>query len=173
MRKWMQYSTLLLLVVLFVYTGIRYVHLKTSAKVGEPAPAFELETVTGEKVSLADFRGKPVVLNFFTTWCGPCIDEMPELESFQARYSGQIPLLVIDRREPKNRVASFAADNKSKLSFLMDYKDDISRAYGIKGQPETMIIDGNGVVRRYIVGGMTADALANEVMTYTKSVNTP
>lgn len=173
MKTWLQYVSLILIIGVFVYTGIRFVHQKAAVQVGEQAPLFELESISGERVNLAKYKGQPVVLNFFTTWCGPCIDELPELEKYQKKYGGQVPLLVIDRREPKERVSSFAEQHQSGLLFLLDYKDEVSKAYGIKGQPETMIIDGNGEVKRYIVGGMTADELAQEVMQYTESALKP
>lgn len=173
MKKWIQYMSILILIVMFVYTGVRFVHREAAVQLGEQAPQFELEAISGDKVSLAKYKGQPVVLNFFTTWCGPCIDELPELDKFHNQYGKQVPLLVIDRREPKNRVSSFAEQNQSSLLFLLDYRDEVSKAYGIKGQPETMIIDENGVVKRHIVGGMTAEALAKEVMQYTKSAIKP
>lgn len=168
MKKWTHYVCLLIIIGVFVYTGVRFVYQKAPVQLGEQAPQFELESITGEKVNLAKYKGSPVVLNFFTTWCGPCIEEMPELEKYQAKYGQHVPLLVIDRREPKQRISSFAEQNQSSLLFLLDYKDEVSKAYGINGQPETVIIDENGIVKHHIVGGMTADELAKEVTQYTK-----
>ncbi|MCD1261050.1 TlpA family protein disulfide reductase [Paenibacillus athensensis] len=167
MRTWVQYGILLMLVALFVYTGVRFVQRTDTVQVGEAAPAFQLETIAGGTVSLEQYKGQPVVLNFFTTWCGPCVEELPELKKFHARYGDRYPLLVVDRREPKERVTAFAASNQAPLHFLLDYRDDVSKSYGIKGQPETMIVDAQGVVRRYIIGGLTAEELAREVQAST------
>lgn len=163
MKKIVQTLTLILLIFLFIYTGITFIHKEQPLQVGDQATPFELETLSGEKLSIADYQGQPVVLNFFTTWCGPCIDELPELEKYNDLYSDDAPLLIIDRREPKNRVASFASEHQSSLLFLLDYQDDISKTFGVQGQPETIILDEKGVIRRYVVGGMTAEQIADEV----------
>src|SRR3974377_928295 len=75
--------------------------------VGQPAPEFQLSDLGGNQVSLAQFRGKVVVLDFWATWCGPCRMTMPVMESIQQQYAGQLVLLAINLEEPMDDVREY------------------------------------------------------------------
>ena len=134
--------------------------------VGDQAAEFQLEDVNGKLYNLSDYQGKVIVLNFFTSWCQPCLDEAPELEAFQQNYQDQATLLVIDRGESKSQVAKYIQKQNSNLTYLLDFKNDVSNVYKVKGQPETIIIDKNGIIREKIVGKVTMETLVEKVGKY-------
>jgi peroxiredoxin len=120
--------------------------------VGDKAPDFHLTTDSGRTISRSDFGGRLLVLNFWATWCPPCVQEMPSLEEFQRRLapSGVVVLGVsVDKSDRAYR--EFLG--KAKVSFLTarDPSAEISGEYGTFKYPETYVIDANGrVVQKHI-----------------------
>jgi peroxiredoxin len=143
-------------VFFFLAKGMNAVEI---VEVGDQAYDFELEDTDGNIHKLSDYKGKFVVVNFFATWCDPCIEEAPELEKYQQTYAEEAPLLIIDRGEPKKRVQDFKDKINSTSTYLLDRDDKISKTFNVVGQPETLIIDPNGVIREKIVGPTTAEDL--------------
>lgn len=115
---------------------------------GQAAPAFALVDLNGKKVSLADFKGKPVLVNFWATWCGPCKLEMPWLEEFSRKYAGQglVVLGIAADDAPKNVIASVA--KKAGATYPILLKDDkVENLYGgVEYLPETFYVGQNGKV---------------------------
>jgi thiol-disulfide isomerase/thioredoxin len=115
---------------------------------GQAAPAFALVDLNGKKVSLADFKGKPVLVNFWATWCGPCKLEMPWLEEFSKKYAGQglVVLGIAADDAPKNVIASVAS--KTGVTYPVLLKDDkVENLYGgVEYLPETFYVGQNGKV---------------------------
>ncbi len=120
---------------------------------GSKAPDFELVDVSGKMHNLSEYKGKPVVLNFFATWCEPCKEEAPELEKFGS-YKGAT-LLIIARGESDKRMELYLKENLSKLTYLLDPQEIISDKYNVVGQPETFILDKDGIVQEKLVGPTT------------------
>lgn len=81
--------------------------LPAAPAVGHPAPDFTLTTVTGETFTLSALRGKPVVLNFWATWCPPCRAELPELQAASGRYADQVVIVGVNQAEPADAVRGF------------------------------------------------------------------
>ncbi|MBT2638401.1 MULTISPECIES: TlpA disulfide reductase family protein [unclassified Bacillus (in: firmicutes)] len=131
---------------------------KASAQPGDQSIEFELQDIEGNTYKLSDFKGQPVVLNFFATWCAPCIDEAPELEAFGKEYK-DAKLLILAKGESKKRMEKYISKSGSELTYLLDTKEDISKDYNVIGQPETIIIDGNGVIVERFSGPTTKDDL--------------
>jgi cytochrome c biogenesis protein CcmG, thiol:disulfide interchange protein DsbE len=127
---------------------------KASAQPGDQSIDFELMDVNGKTYKLSDFKGQPVVLNFFATWCGPCIDEAPELEAFGKEYK-DAKLLILAKGESKKRMQKYIGESGSKLTYLLDTKEEVSKDYNVIGQPETIIIDENGVIAERFSGPTT------------------
>jgi cytochrome c biogenesis protein CcmG, thiol:disulfide interchange protein DsbE len=123
-------------------------------RIGAAAPDFTVQDAD-RKVALADLRGKVVVLNFWATWCAPCVEEMPSLVQLQQRFKDKGVTVV---------GISIDADGDAYHKFLKDYKIDFltvrdpdqktSNLYGSFKWPETYIIDRNGVVRRKFIGAV-------------------
>ena len=131
---------------------------------GKPAPAFTLQDLSGKRVSLADYKGKAVLLNFWATWCGPCKVEIPWLIKLRDQYKSQgFEVLGIesdsyDLSDPKELATYKAGVVKAATSFGIDYPillggDSISEPYGgLDGLPNSFYVDRNGVVTAQIVG---------------------
>jgi cytochrome c biogenesis protein CcmG, thiol:disulfide interchange protein DsbE len=131
---------------------------RASANPGDQAMDFQLKDSKGNEYQLSDQKGKIVVLNFFATWCQPCIDEAPELEAFGAEYEGA-ELYIIAKGETKKRIEKYMKESNSKLLYLLDTKEEISKEYNVIGQPETIIIDENGVIFERFSGPTTKENL--------------
>jgi cytochrome c biogenesis protein CcmG, thiol:disulfide interchange protein DsbE len=141
-------------VLLAVLAGVIVGSLReTVVLVGDTAPDFEITTDSGKRITRTDFGGRLLVLNFWATWCPPCVEEMPSLDEFQKRMasSGVVVLGVsVDTSEPQYR--EFL--RKAKVSFLTarDPRAVISAAYGTFKYPETYVIDSRGIVLQKHIG---------------------
>ena len=123
---------------------------------GKPAPAFALKTLqTGELVSLEKLRGKPVVLNFWSTWCGPCRMEHPVLEWASRQYGGQAHFLGAIFEDTEENARGYIAQAGSLYPQLVDPKSQMAVDYGVAGVPETYFIDADGIIRDKFVGPMS------------------
>ena len=125
---------------------------------GARAADFQLEDVEGNIHQLSDFRGQTVVLNFFATWCPPCIDEAPELEAFGNEVENA-QLIMIAKGESQRRIKKYIEENDSKLLYLLDTREEVSDKYGVTGQPETVIINENGIIVERFSGPTTKEEL--------------
>ncbi len=115
---------------------------------GKPAPGFTLIDLDGKKVSLADFRGKPVLIDFWATWCGPCKLEMPWIAEFSQKYAGQgLVVLGLVTDSPGNETIRKTA-SRSGVSYPVLMADDkVEDAYGgVDYLPENFYVDRSGKV---------------------------
>ena len=135
----------------------------TPRLIGGPAPDFTVRD-SDRTVSLHDLRGKPVVLNFWTTWCGPCVEEMPSLVQLQKRMGDHVTVLAVSLDEDENAYHKFLRDYHIDLLTVRDPAKNSTRLYGTTGQPETFLIDASGKVRRKFVGA--ADWTNPEIIDY-------
>lgn len=123
------------------------------ARVGEPAPDFQLQDLDGQTISLRDLRGKPVLINFWATWCRPCVFEMPYLQQIYEEWSGEgLVLLTINIGESPSKVEKFLETYNLSLPVLLDTKKNVARKYNITGYPTTFFIDKDGIIQEKIVG---------------------
>lgn len=131
---------------------------KASTVAGDKALDFELEGMDGNMYRLSDFEGQTVVLNFFATWCQPCIDEAPELEAFGKDYK-DAQLIIIAKGESRKRMEKYISESNSELLYLLDTKEETSKEYNVIGQPDTLIVDKDGTIVERFVGPTTKDKL--------------
>ena len=112
------------------------------------APAFTLQSVDGKAVSLAQFKGDVVMINFWASWCGPCRQEMPLLDSIYKQYKDMGFVLLGVNVEPDPHSAN-AWLRKTPVSYpvLYDPKSEVSQLYQVQAMPTTVIVDRHGVVR--------------------------
>jgi len=133
---------------------------------GKSAPAFTLVDLSGKKVSLADFKGKPVVIDFWATYCAPCKLEMPWFEEFTAKYKGQgLVVLGVDQDDSvgKDAVAQAAKRTGVTYPILMPDKT-IATVYKLGDYlPQTFFVDKNGTVVEEVIGGRSKDELEADV----------
>ena len=126
-------------------------------QVGEPAYDFTLQDLDGNAVTLSELQGRPVILNFWATWCAPCRIEMPEFQSVYENYpDGEIAIVAVNLDEPVERVTQFFRDDLG-LTFtaLLDEGGIISDRYGVFSYPTTYFINEDGVVTAVHRGSLT------------------
>ncbi|MDX1615001.1 MAG: TlpA disulfide reductase family protein [Candidatus Promineifilaceae bacterium] len=130
---------------------------------GYLAPAFTLTSTMGEQVALSDFRGQPVVLNFWATWCPPCRAEMPQFQQVSVRYRGQATILGIDQGEPQSLVTDFANSIGVTYPLLLDSDNAVSRQYDVNALPKTLFVDSDGVIREIYTGIINRAVLEDRI----------
>jgi thiol-disulfide isomerase/thioredoxin len=122
---------------------------------GQPAPAISFTDAQGKTLSLADFRGRVVLLNFWATWCVPCVQEMPSLDNLQAKLGGDnfVVVAISTDREGLPIVRPFLDKlGIHNLAVYLDPPHGAQRAFGIRGIPTTMVIDREGRERGRLEG---------------------
>lgn len=137
-------------------------------KIGGIAPDIKTTTVSGQSFTLDTLRGKPILLNFFTPWCPPCIKETPDLISFSNQYGNQIHVVMIDRGDGTVLVKQYVKKYHlpKAITVLLSPYDNWSPRYGVTGQPETFFITANGIVKYHLIGPLTK----SQMIGYAKAV---
>jgi len=134
---------------------------------GEPAPKLELHDLKGAPHKLEDFRGKPVVLNFWATWCVPCAAEMPLLSEMQTRYKGKIVFIAasVDDDDMKPAVQAFIKKHKGgALTVMMGAELESLHVFGLPdAMPGTVFIDGEGSIVGRLSGAMKRNQLEDRL----------
>jgi cytochrome c biogenesis protein CcmG/thiol:disulfide interchange protein DsbE len=130
---------------------------------GSPAISFELKSLEGKPVVLANFRGKPLVMNFFASWCDPCRDEMPLINELAAKDKDSYSVLGIAVDDTRAAVTEFVKETKLVFPIALDLNSTVKRAYRIFGPPATFFIDDQGIIRDVVLGPLTAER-AREAM---------
>ena len=133
------------------------------ARIGEAAPNFTI-TDSQRTVSLDQLRGKPVVLNFWASWCAPCVEEMPSLVQLQKIMGDKVTILAVSEDADNKAYEQFVRDHNIDLLTVRDQKQNSNLLYGTFKFPETYIIDKNGVIRRKFIGA--ADWTSPEIVDY-------
>lgn len=120
---------------------------------GDLAPDFELQDLDGKTVSLSGLRGRPVLLNFWATWCPPCQAEMPYLQQVFEEWQGkELAVLTVDIGESRSTVNNYLQSYKLSLPVLLDIKKTVAYKYGFRYVPTTFFIDRDGIIQRMRVG---------------------
>jgi cytochrome c biogenesis protein CcmG, thiol:disulfide interchange protein DsbE len=150
------------LIPALVFLGFLAVGLSRSGSApgpGDRAPAWSAPALQGEQtVSLDDFQGRPVLLNFWASWCVPCIDEAPMLRRAQETYGDRVAIVGVDIRDSSIDATEFVERYRLDYTHIRDESLTIYDDYGLSGQPETFLIDGNGVIVEHIRGAFTDEA---------------
>lgn len=124
-------------------------------KEGDQAPNFTLQTLAGETVSLENYKGKKVVLNFWATWCTPCRAEMPDLQKYYEQNKiGDYEILAINL-DYRNDVQGFVDELQLTFPIVLDTKKDVQEAYEVLNLPYTYFIDESGVIVNRHLGQIT------------------
>jgi peroxiredoxin len=112
-------------------------------KPGDEAPDFSLKDASGKPWSLRALRGRPVLLNFWATWCPPCVEEMPSLENLSRRVGDSLTVVTVSLDEDWETVKKFFPRGTT-LSILLDSDKEVPKRYGTEKYPETFLIDSTG-----------------------------
>lgn len=139
------------------------VNQATGPQIGFIAPDFTLKDLDGNIVKLSDFRGKPVYLNFWTSWCPPCKAEIPEIQKFYQQNKDKVAVLAVNLtfNDKVSDVINILKANTANFPVLLDTNanSSVADSYQVYGIPASFFIDKNGIIRETHVGGMTLATL--------------
>jgi len=131
-------ATLILVLIASGCTGGE----RSGVNPGDKAPNVSGVDLSGGKISLYDFKGKAYLVNFWATWCPPCVAELPELQALHEKYKDRgLQVIAIAVDDVPEEVARFKADFKLTFPIFIDDTASSRRAYGLKGLPETFVLD--------------------------------
>jgi thiol-disulfide isomerase/thioredoxin len=122
------------------------------------APDFELERLGGGEVALSELRGKPVIVDFWATWCAPCEDSIPVLVAFQKKYAGRVQVLGVSVDWDREAVAPFAEEHGMNYPVLFG-NESLALDYGAPGFPALFVVDARGRIAEAHVGVATLPEL--------------
>jgi cytochrome c biogenesis protein CcmG, thiol:disulfide interchange protein DsbE len=132
----------------------------TTAKIGDLAPEINLKSVTGDQITLSKLEGRPVLINFWATWCGPCREEFPALVRMYKKYQGKgLVVLGVNYQDPNSDsgVLTFMKDTLVDFPVVRDTGDRVGQQYRVDGLPTSYFVDRKGIVRDVVVGGPMTD----------------
>ena len=148
-----------LVMILFVGLGKDPAAIR-SPLVGKPAPTFALREVgTNNTIDIAQYRGKPLIINFWATWCMPCWEEHPVLVANARALQPNVQFLGVVFDDKEDKILGFLQQRGTAYPTVVDDKGKTAIAYGVGGVPETYFLDANGVIRAKYAGPMDADAI--------------
>jgi len=129
-------------------------------QVGKPAPNFQLPNLGGELVSLSDFQGKPVLINFWQIRCPPCRSEMPYIQEVFEEWSGQgLVVLAINIGESSSKAEMFMEGHNLSFPVLLDIEGKVAEQYNIRGIPTTFSVDKDGIIQAMRIGAFPSKAV--------------
>ncbi len=131
--------------------------------VGEPAPDFSYTRSDGKVVRLSDFHGKVVIVNFWATWCGPCRQEMPDLQQAADASGEQIVVLGVNKLEAAAVIVPFASELAVRFTLVANPAGDIPDRYGVRNLPTSFFIRPDGTVADWRLGAMDAQMIQASV----------
>jgi len=142
---------LAVLIAAFIVSVVR--HGSAGPVVGEAPPDFQLMDLDGRTVQLSDYRGKVTVINFWATWCPPCVEEMPSLNQFQQAFSPKgVVVLAVSVDDDEAALRRFVRDHRLAMTVIRDPGRKVASLYQTYRYPETYILDRSGKLVKKIVG---------------------
>ncbi len=129
-----------------------------SGELSGPAPDFTLKSNKGKNLKLSEYRGEVILLNFWASWCGPCRQEMPELEKLQARYQDYgFTILGVNVEEDPSKADKVLKKTPVSFPILYDTSNKVSKAFDVRAMPSTVMIDRDGNMRYLHKGYVPGD----------------
>lgn len=129
---------------------------------GFQAPDFELTSLEGKTYRLSDLRGRPLLVNFWASWCAPCRSEMPAMERVYQQYREQGFLILAvnsTHQDQASKAGAFTAELGLSFPILLDQDGSISGLYRVRALPSSFFIDERGTIKEVVIGGPMAEAL--------------
>lgn len=131
-----------------------------AAEIDAYAPPITSQSFDGQTVELSALRGRTVIINFWATWCGPCRDEMPALQTLRDETpSDQLEILGVNLGESVETIADWKASHQLGFPLVLDLDGRIARDYRLRGQPTTVIVSPDGIITHIFYGPVTARML--------------
>lgn len=132
---------------------------------GDAAPTFDAPRLDGPgSLSLDDFEGKPLVINFWASWCLPCEEEAPLFNRMAQRYEGELAFLGVNIRDAEGDAKEFEKRFEVSYPSVRDESRTIEDSYGLTGQPETFLITADGTIHEHIAGPVTDAAFLQSLL---------
>ena len=126
---------------------------------GKLAPDFQLSNLKGQSVALSDFRGRPVLINFWASWCGPCRTEMPYIQQVFEEWSDRgLVILSIDIGESLSTVEDFMQSYNLSFPVLLDVNKTVSLKYNVRYIPTSFFVDEGGIIKAVKIGAFSSTA---------------
>lgn len=133
-------------------------------KIGGEPPAFELADLNGNVHKLSDYKGKPVIINFWGTFCPPCVKEMPEFQRQYEKWRGEgLEVLAINLSEDELTIRNFLRSFGLDYTILRDRNRVIEKRFGVKAYPTTYFVKADGTIMEIYVGGMSENEINERV----------
>jgi cytochrome c biogenesis protein CcmG/thiol:disulfide interchange protein DsbE len=166
-RGWLVVSALLPIILVAGWAAVlaaRGSATAGGAHIGQAAPDFALADLNGNPVRLSDLRGRPVIVNFWASWCGPCVEEFPMIRAAVERHAAQrVAVVGIVYRDNSEAARRFMSRMAAAWPAAMDPGEQVAQSFGISGPPETFFIDAGGVVRGRQIGQLNASDLERQI----------
>ncbi len=140
----------------------------TTPKIGDPAPEIDLKSMTGDQIVLSKLQGRPVLVNFWATWCGPCREEFPTLVRKYKQYQAQGFVVIGVNTQDENSdagVLTFMKNTLVNFPIVRDVGDHVGQTYRIDGLPTSFFIDKSGILRDIVIGGPMSDDFLDKQFT--------
>ena len=128
-------------------------------KEGVQAPDFTGELIDGTSITLSELQGKPVIINFWATWCGPCVKEMPAFERLKDDFGDKIGIIAVNCGDDAGTVKDFVEENGYTFPVVLDEEYSISMLYPTNSIPYTVVVDAEGKVTHISTGALDADTM--------------
>lgn len=128
-------------------------------KEGVQAPDFTGELIDGTSITLSELQGKPVIINFWATWCGPCVKEMPAFERLKDDFGDKIGIIAVNCGDDAGTVKDFMEENGYTFPVVLDEEYSISMLYPTNSIPYTVVVDAEGKVTHISTGALDADTM--------------
>ena len=127
---------------------------RVKAVVGLNAPELILDNPSGKTYSLYELKGSVVFINFWATWCQPCREEMPSIQSLYNHFKDEkgFRMLTVLYRDDSQKAIAYMRENNYRFPVAMDSNEKTARSYGVTGVPETYIVDKKGILREKVIG---------------------
>lgn len=143
----------------------RHSNIKVAEWVSKPAPDFQVKDLNGEDLSLGKYKGQIVLLDFWATWCPPCINEIPKLKKVYEKYKDQKFQIIgvsLDRTMPP--LAAYVQDEELAWVHYWDENREVRNQYGVTAIPTAFLIDGEGIIRKASLGGFDVESAVAELL---------
>jgi len=161
----------ILAIALVIFSVKREETPKTKAVVGLKAPGFLLSDPSGKTYTLSELKGSVIFVNFWATWCPPCVEEMPSIQNLYNGFKDnkEFRMVTILYKDDYQKAIAFMKQNNYTLPILIDSDGKSAKAYGVTGVPETYIVDKQGVLREKVIGpadwsSVQADSLISNLL---------